>query len=618
MRWFLPLLFLVSPSLTLAQQDTITVLPGADTVRLEFAAATVHVELYYGAVPGAVTYQETLIREGVRVDSILPSADSSGFDLPMPSPGDSSDIQLALRAVGTDSLSPEVLSPIVLLVRPLAFATPAAPDSLRLVEVARTDSTIDLELWYQAVVPEEGLEHGSHYVWNLLRDDVLFAAGADTISGCYTDPRDEPLCQARYDTVTVPLRAAPDSLTTALQARLILKDGTLGAWGTSQSYRWAAEPPPPVAVLQQTSYRGSHVKGESSPWNPNLLENQDWANCIDDPATPPGNAESGYECAWLLRFAISEVGGAAIDASFGLEYERNRSGTWVPVNGSSDIARAIDSDSAGDNDRTTDQLVGGTGPFVAGGRDNFDGLIPGADVGTIPLCANCHTELEFILVLLGAVEHGDSIRFRVVDGDGDPLGQYLVHPQVTVDAPPDVQPPPPAPTLDSLRLWVETADSVVLGSRPDSVRVVPQALTLLRGAISVTGIDTTLLDTARLGVVAYIGPETVACCCQLPSDPPDTHPCDGVTLTRPDLWVAGDYVLTASSPNSAIVSVDSLGLVRAVVATLDPGTSVTTGVVWRVEWDTGEQQGMRLRFPAPSEAMTVAALRALRAPWRLP
>ena len=154
------------------------------------------------------------------------------------------------------------------------------------------------------------------------------------------------------------------------------------------------------------------------------------------------NATIDLETRFRIRFEIENAGGSD-STTYKLQYNLNAGG-WNDVNTTPldwttrtavNRVEAVDSKQYADADATTDILSGSTETFTAG-----EGVEEDNATGTISLGGQ-HTEIEFCILLhrFGdgpvVLADGDTIDFRVVEGDGTALATYTNTPTITVNEP---------------------------------------------------------------------------------------------------------------------------------------------------------------------------------------
>ena len=137
-----------------------------------------------------------------------------------------------------------------------------------------------------------------------------------------------------------------------------------------------------------------------------------------------------------LRVRVDEVGAGTLNGAstddYGLEYDKNSSGTWVAVTASSpdikvDTASSLTADAATTN-RATNGITDGGGSFVAGEQEETNGVIEDHQ-----LTANNFTEHVFALVVVDAdVANADTYDFRLTLNAGAPGMTNTVVPRITI------------------------------------------------------------------------------------------------------------------------------------------------------------------------------------------
>ena len=186
---------------------------------------------------------------------------------------------------------------------------------------------------------------------------------------------------------------------------------------------------PPANGLEQSSFR---IRTDDDV----LLDTDgSWAAALNT----PGDAD--MEQRFRIRFEVAETAGEAFSGQFELEYRRNGS-PWsgLPVTVDDSTSHAVSeaevwhSTQYDDGDPTGDLLAGSAMPF-AGGFGLEDTVTPQISLDLE------HIELEWTVKIrkfydFGANAAGDIFEFRVVQGDGTPLGTYAAQAVLTLVHPP--------------------------------------------------------------------------------------------------------------------------------------------------------------------------------------
>jgi len=135
-----------------------------------------------------------------------------------------------------------------------------------------------------------------------------------------------------------------------------------------------------------------------------------------------------------LRYMVEETnsGSGASTDDWALEYDKNSSGTWVPVTGSSAAVRADSGSSLSDGSLTTNRgtngLTDGSGSFVAGEQEAANGVIEDREITT-----NNFSESVWGLLLVSSdLANGDTLDFRMTYNGGTPGMTNNVTPRITV------------------------------------------------------------------------------------------------------------------------------------------------------------------------------------------
>jgi hypothetical protein len=127
-----------------------------------------------------------------------------------------------------------------------------------------------------------------------------------------------------------------------------------------------------------------------------------------------------------VRFEVQEIGGLAGATTSQLQYSKNAA-AFANVTAASTNVRSTASPNLADGAATTDQLISGTGTFVAGSFDEVDGA-----TASVNLPALGHTEFEFSVQIRSAdVAVGDTIDLRLTLG-GDASPTYVLSPSISV------------------------------------------------------------------------------------------------------------------------------------------------------------------------------------------
>ena len=228
-----------------------------------------------------------------------------------------------------------------------------------------------------------------------------------------------------------------------------------------------------VAVLEQEHYRvrdDTTVPGSGG--TPNWISTQDQASVVTTPS----------DTTFRVRFVMANTGAANADAQLALYYQKNGTGGFSAVTGSTPIQSADASTAANAT------VLTATGDFLltAGTGAALDGEYSEDNVVDVRLADGEYTEVEFGLTIDSAQAiDGDEFQLRVYQGDGTAVDVVDFEPTMQVSDPPiatgsvTLAGPTASGIIDNVgfgnvrqsatnRVTVETSVSATFGSTPQS------------------------------------------------------------------------------------------------------------------------------------------------------
>ena len=162
-----------------------------------------------------------------------------------------------------------------------------------------------------------------------------------------------------------------------------------------------------------------------------------------------------------LRVLLARAGDNATTPAFKWQYNKN-SGGWTDITASSSDVATFDSSEFADGDDCAEQLLG-SGTLIT----NNDAAEESTGTFTMPVdfTAGSEVEAEIALQLQSAdLAHGDTLEFRIVEGDGTALDTYTQTPSIDVVVQQNIIGTTPALSWTSNTATVLTTRGVVQGN----------------------------------------------------------------------------------------------------------------------------------------------------------